>query len=223
MPVQFGRESHNRSTALFQELQHRVANNLQFVAAMLRMKRRALESDPSAAERLFESAQSRLDTMARIHRRLYSPDSIGLPISGFFQGLCADILMSRGVQNVNCVVKAPQVTFDLERLVALGLLINELVTNSAKHAFTDGKGGTISITLEEEAGKQFTLTVKDDSKGLPPGVDLVNGGGLGHRIVNSLAVQLGGELLWIEQQKGTVARLVFPVGPSIASEVDKPV
>jgi len=213
----------DRTSALFQELQHRVANNLQFVAAMLRMKRRALESDPSAAERVFESAQSRLDTMARIHRRLYSPDSIGLPISEFFEGLCADILMSRGVQNVNCVVKAPQVTFDLERLVALGLLINEMVTNSVKHAFTDGEGGTISLTLEEDAGEQFTLTVKDDGKGLPAGVDFVNGGSLGGRIMNSLAVQLRGDLLWIEQQHGTAARLVFPVRPSIASGVDRPV
>ncbi|HSD91919.1 MAG TPA: histidine kinase dimerization/phosphoacceptor domain -containing protein, partial [Methyloceanibacter sp.] len=70
----------DRSAALFQELQHRVANNLQFVAAMLRMKRRVLELDPSAGERLFESAQSRLDTMARIHRRLYSPDTVDLPV-----------------------------------------------------------------------------------------------------------------------------------------------
>jgi two-component system, sensor histidine kinase PdtaS len=60
----------DRSAALFQELQHRVANNLQFVAAMLRMKRKVLELDPSAGERLFESAQGRLETMARIHRRL---------------------------------------------------------------------------------------------------------------------------------------------------------
>jgi two-component sensor histidine kinase len=208
----------DRTAALFQELQHRVANNLQFVAAMLRMKRRALESDPSAAERLFESAQSRLDTMARIHRRLYSPDS-ELPVSEFLRGLCADILTARGAQDVNCVVKAPQVTFDLERLVALGLLINELVTNSVKHAFANGEAGTISITLEEDAGKRFTLTVQDDGKGLPLGLDRVNGGSLGWRIMESLAVQLRGEFLWIEQQQGTAARLVFPAEPSM----DKPV
>jgi two-component system, sensor histidine kinase PdtaS len=75
----------DRSATMFQELQHRVANNLQFVASLLRLKRRALESDPSAGERLFESAQSRLETMARLHRRLYSPDSIVFPPVRFFK------------------------------------------------------------------------------------------------------------------------------------------
>jgi two-component sensor histidine kinase len=100
----------DRSAALFQELQHRVANNLQFVAAMLRMKRRVLELDPSAGERLFESAQSRLDTMARIHRRLYSPQSLDLPIGEFIEGICTDILTARGVQNVKCAVQADHVS-----------------------------------------------------------------------------------------------------------------
>ena len=75
----------DRSAALFQELQHRVANNLQFVAAMLRMKRRVLDRDPTAAERLFESAQSRLDSMARIHRELYSPQSLERPIGEYLE------------------------------------------------------------------------------------------------------------------------------------------
>ena len=210
----------DRSAALFQELQHRVANNLQFVAAMLRMKRKVLELDPSAGERLFESAQGRLETMARIHRRLYSPESLQLPVGEFVQGLCSDILSARGLQNVRCVVEAAEVSFDLQRLVAIGLLINELVTNSAKHAFTNGEGGTISITLERDLRKQLLLTVRDDGRGLPASLDLLNGKSLGLRIMNSLAAQLGGELCWIEQPKGTAFRLAFPMAD--ASITDKP-
>jgi two-component sensor histidine kinase len=211
----------DRSAALFKELQHRVANNLQFVAAMLRMKRRVLELDPSAGERLFESAQSRLDTMARIHRRLYSPESLELPVSEFFRGLCTDILTARGVQNVRCLVKAEDVSFDLQRLVALGLIINELVTNSAKHAFTDGEQGTISISLEQNSTKHLILTVKDDGRGLPQGLDVINGKSLGLLILNGLAAQLGGELSWIEQSRGTAVRLVFPLGSTPSSTGDK--
>jgi two-component sensor histidine kinase len=207
----------DRSAALFKELQHRVANNLQFVAAMLRMKRRVLELDPSAGERLFESAQSRLDTMARIHRRLYSPESLELPIGEFLRGLCTDILAARGAQNVKCLVQAADVSFDLQRLVALGLIINELVTNSAKHAFTDREGGTISISLDQNLSKQLILTVKDDGRGLPPGLDLINGKSLGLLILNGLAAQLGGELSWIEQPAGTAVRLAFPMGSSPSS------
>jgi two-component sensor histidine kinase len=215
-------QARDRSAALFEELQHRVANNLQFVAAMLRMKKRVLELDPSAGQRLFESAQGRLETMARIHRRLYSPKSLELPVGEFFQGLCQDILTARGVPNVNCVVKAAQVSFDLQRLVALGLLINELVTNSAKYAFTNGESGAIYINLEENDREELILTVKDDGRGLPPGLDLMNGKSLGLRIMNSLAAQLGGELTWIEQNKGTVVRLAFPRVSSIVSITDKP-
>jgi two-component system, sensor histidine kinase PdtaS len=206
----------DRTAALFQELQHRVANNLQFVAAMLRMKRRVLELDPSAGERLFESAQSRLDSMARIHRRLYSPESLELPIGEFLQGLCADILAARGMQNVKCVVEATNVSFDLQRLVALGLLINELVTNSAKHAFTEQQGGVISITLKDTK-ERLVLTVKDDGRGLPPELDRVNGKSLGLRIMNGLATQLGGELIWAEQRKGVAVELTMPRVPTILS------
>jgi two-component system, sensor histidine kinase PdtaS len=201
----------DRSNALFQELQHRVANNLQFVAAMLRMKRKVLELDPSAGDRLFESAQGRLNTMARIHRRLYSPESLGLPAGDFFQGLCTDILTARGVENVKCQVHADEVTFDLRQLVTLGLLINELVTNSAKHAFIDRKAGIISIVLERDSDRRLILTVKDDGCGLPSELDLINGKSLGLRIMNGLADQLGGELSWIKQPMGTSVRLVFPM------------
>jgi two-component system, sensor histidine kinase PdtaS len=200
----------DRSAALFQELQHRVANNLQFVSAMLRMKRRVLEIDPSAGERLFESAQTRLDTMARIHRRLYSPESLDLPIGEFFRGLCTDILATRGVHNVKCAVEADHVSFDLQRLVALGLLLNEFVTNSAKHAFTESEAGTISIALKKDAQERLILTVKDNGRGLPPGLDLANGKSLGLRIMNGLAAQLGGELTWMEQPKGTAVQLTMP-------------
>jgi two-component system, sensor histidine kinase PdtaS len=203
----------DRSVALFQELQHRVANNLQFVAAMLRMKHRALEVDPAAGGRLFESAQTRLDTMARIHRQLYSPDRIDLPIAEFFERLCSDILTARGAQNVKCMVKAPQVAFDLQRLNALGLLVNELVTNAVKHAFTDGEAGTISITLEQDGANQFTLTVRDNGCGLPPGLDVANSSSLGLRIMQGLAAQLGGKIRCSKQQQGTAVRLTFPIAP----------
>ena len=201
----------DRSAALFQELQHRVANNLQFVAAMLRMKRRVLELDPSAAERLFESAQSRLDSMARIHRELYSPQSLERPIGEYLERLGKDIIAARGLKHVKCHVSAVNVAFDLERMVALGLLINEFITNSAKHAFTEREEGNIHIILEQEDANHLALTVKDDGHGLPDGFKFVDAKSLGLSIMNSLALQLGGELSRIEVQGGAAAHIVFPV------------
>ena len=120
------------------------------------------------------------------------------------------------MKNVKCQAKVSQVSLDLDRLVALGLLITELVTNSAKHAFTESEGGNINITLEQDDSSHLTLTVQDDGRGLPAGMDLVNGKSLGMRIMNSLSAQLEGELSWIEVPKGTAARLVFPLMSSDA-------
>ena len=200
----------DRSAALFQELQHRVANNLQFVAAMLRMKRRVFELDPSAAERLFESAQSRLDSMARIHRELYSPQSLERPISDYLEKLGKDIIAVRGLKNVKCHVRAVNAAFDLERRVTLGLLVNEFITNSLKHAFTGREEGNIHIILEQNDADHLALTVKDDGHGLPDGFKFTDGRSLGLNIMNSLALQLGGELSRIEVQEGAAAHLVFP-------------
>jgi two-component sensor histidine kinase len=112
------------------------------------------------------------------------------------------------------MVEAPTVTFDLQQLVTLGLLVNEMVMNSVKHAFADRERGTICVTLAQDQLTHYTLTVKDDGCGLPVGVELANGSSLGFRIMNSLAAQLRGEMAWLDEE-GTIARVVFPVAPSI--------
>lgn len=184
---------YDQQRTMFQELQHRVANNMTFVAALLHLQKRKVIADPSTASSALDEAQSRIETMSRIHRRLYDPASVDLPVAQYFQEICSDLLQATGAKNIVCMVDMPTIRLDIARLTTLSLLVTELVTNSLKHAFADN-GGTITLKLEQLDPARLALTVSDNGRGLPKGVDLADSKGLGTRIVQSLAAQLGGEL-----------------------------
>jgi two-component sensor histidine kinase len=197
-----------RSAVMFQELQHRVANNMQFISSLLRLQQRNIGSDPESGARALAAAQLRLDAMALIHRQLYDPAMVDLPLGHYLQKLCTSVLNASGAKNVVCVVEVPPVKLDLRRMVTLSLLICEVITNSIKHAFTPEQNGTIAIRLDQEA-ERYVLTVADDGRGLPAEFDPAASGSLGFRIMQNLAQQLRGELTF-ERGKGAAARIVFP-------------
>ena len=193
----------DQSAVLFQELQHRVANNLQFVSSLLRLHR---QRDSATHTKALEAAHNRLELMARIHRRLYDPQALRMPLSEYFQGLCGEILEATGAKNIVCVVEVPPVAFDLRRLMIISLLLNEIVTNSAKHAFVDRQGGTVSIRLDEDAGR-YALTIRDDGRVLEHSYDRSRG--FGFNIIESLAGQISG-VVTFSGKAGMTTRVVFP-------------
>ena len=200
---------YEQQRTMFQELQHRVANNMQFVAALLALQKRKIADDPKAAAQAFDEAQARLETIARIHRRLYDPSRIDQPVSLYLQELCADLLEATGARNIVCVIDVPPLRLDLARLTTLSLLVVEVVTNALKHAFGEAGRGTISIRLEQVEGSLAALTIADDDPGIPTGFDPAASRSLGFRIVQGLAAQLDGRLSYANEG-GTVVRLVFP-------------
>jgi two-component sensor histidine kinase len=200
---------YEQQRTMFQELQHRVANNMQFVAALLSLQKRKIADDPKAAMAAFDEAQARLETIARIHRRLYDPGRIDQPVGQYLQELCADLLEATGARNIVCLVDVPPLRLDLARLTTLSLLVVEVVTNALKHAFTGSERGTITIRLETMEGSLAALTIADDGPGIPASFDPAASRSLGFRIVQGLAAQLGGELTYANEG-GTVVRLVFP-------------
>lgn len=186
-------ELYDQQRTMFQELQHRVANNMTFVSALLQLQKRKVATDPASASSALDEAQSRIETMSRIHRRLYDPASVDLPVAEYFQEICTDLLQATGARNIVCLVDMPAVKLDIARLTTLSLLVTELVTNSLKHAFAED-GGTITLKLEQLDPQRLTLTVSDNGRGVPEGIDMAASKGLGTRIVQSLAAQLGGEV-----------------------------
>lgn len=179
---------------MFQELQHRVANNMQFVASLLNLHRRRAAADPTTALGALDEARARLDTISRVHRRLYDPAGIDQPVAIYLRELCADLIEAVGAENVTCEVEAPPITFNVTRLTTLSLLVAEIVTNSLKHAFEPGTPGVITITITPLTPGRYELAVADNGRGMPPGYDPTTGTRLGFRIIQSLAAQLGGTL-----------------------------
>jgi two-component sensor histidine kinase len=199
-------EARERSNVLFRELQHRVANNLQFVAAVLMRRRKLLKSDPVCAEAL-ESAQLRLETMSRVHRRLHDPSSLDQPLQAYLEALCADLIKASDTPDIRLEVESPPIVLTLNGLMSMSLIVAELVTNSLKHAFRDRADGLIAINISGRRGV-YTLSVADDGPGLPSDFATRNSNSLGQGILQSLARQLHGKLVF-EPGRGTVAKLEF--------------
>jgi two-component sensor histidine kinase len=194
---------------MFQELQHRVANNMAFVSSLLRLQKRKVMAAPEMAAEALDEASARLNTMARIHRRLYDPASVELPVGQYLKDICSDLLEATDARNIVVLVDMPAVRLDISRLMILSLLVAEVVTNSLKHAFEDQQNGTIALTLEQLDSEKMALTIRDDGRGMPEVPQPTRAlSGLGTTIIQGLATQLEGELS-VVGGRGTTTRLVF--------------
>lgn len=194
---------------MFEELQHRVANNMAFVASLLNMSRRRVVSEPAAAPAIIDEARARIETMARIHRRLHDPNSVAVTVGVYLEALCRDVLEASGGRHVALKVEAPAMTLDIRTLTALSLFITEVMTNSVKHAFPEGRAGRIDVALSRRDPDTLELVIADDGIGMAAEPVARPGHGLGMRIIKALAGQLHGQHS-VVSSAGTTTRLVFP-------------
>ena len=191
-------------SAMLHELQHRVANHMQFISGLLALQARQLTDADGARAALAEAAQ-RLEIFGRIHRRLYDPAEAGRAFTAVVQELSRDLLTATGAENIVCHVDVVPVRLEPDRLTALAMIIIELLTNALKHAFADGRDATIAITVREREAGRYVLEIRDNGVGI-----LLDGGGagLGARILGALTDQLDGQLS-VHHNGGTVARVDF--------------
>lgn len=194
--------------SMFKELQHRVANNMQFVAAMLSMQQREHDGTPAALA--LEQATTRLRAMSRAHRLLYDPANADRMIGPLIEELCHDLLEGTGAKNIVIRVETPDVRLPIDQVLTLSMIITEAITNALKHAFSADGPGTIRITLERLPTNELQLIVADDGAGLPQGVTIESTRSLGMRIVRSLAQQLNGTLTLAPLNPGAALQLRFP-------------
>jgi two-component sensor histidine kinase len=196
------------SAELFRELQHRTANNLQNVSALLRQNRDAIRRDPGKAGEVIDSAERRFEIMSRINRRLYSPEMQDVEATPFLEAVCHDILDSIGNKNVFVVVSPSPIRLRRERAMLLSLIVAELMMNAAKHAFDEGRPGSVVIRLEAK-GTKYHLIFADDGKGLPEGLNLPTNSRLGNRIVRGLVEQLAGTIQIGSSPAGTTIEIIM--------------
>ncbi len=196
--------------ALLKEVHHRVKNNLQIVSSLLRLQ--AAQIDHPMVAAALRDMRNRIRTMALLHENLYRSENLAqVNLAEYLQGVCAQLLRSMVSQPglVRLEMNIAAVSLDVGQAVPCGLLINELVSNSLKHAFPQGRSGVVRVELQpvpEE--RSLRLRVSDDGAGLPPGFDLHAVHSLGLQLVADLARQLHGILVaWSDN--GAVFEVVF--------------
>lgn len=190
---------------MLEEFDHRVKNNFTLVASLLDMQRRRA-GDPATGEAL-GVALTRVESIARAHRHLYRGRSSGADVdmAAYLGELCtalAEALFLRGAITLACDADHAQLPRD--RAVSIGLVLNELVTNAAKHAFQDRESGAISVGFRA-SGNGWRLTVADNGIGMPAERPKPSrNGGLGSRLLEAFAAQAGGKLSTASGVDGTV-------------------
>jgi two-component sensor histidine kinase len=179
---------------LMSEVHHRVKNNLQVIMAMLRMQARSIDNQ-FAIEALVNS-ENRLQAIATVHEKLYKSGSQReVSLKEYLQEL-TDVLMTQHPSNeITCTVQdSTALTTNLDTAIPLGLIVNELVTNSFKYAFTGTQKAAIGIQLSNSGNNAYQLTVSDNGIGLPNGSLPQKNTTLGLKLVRLFTEQLNGQL-----------------------------
>jgi len=189
---------------LLQEVHHRVKNNMQIISSLLNLQSRHIKDEKSLE--LFKSSQNRVKSMALIHERLYqSKDFARIDVADYIRGLTNHLFTTYGISKdaVKLKINIKNIILSINTAIPCGLIINELVSNSLKHAFPNGKKGEIKISMRPLNANEIELTVCDNGVGVPEGMDFKNTKSLGLYLVNILAKdQLHGDII-LDKKEGT--------------------
>ncbi len=189
--------------ALLKEVHHRVKNNLQLISSLLSLQAGRID-DPPVAE-LFKESRNRVRSMALVHENLYRAGNFArIPMRAHVQNLAAHLIRAYDMhsQQVGLSTEIDDIELDLDRAVATGLIINELISNALKHAFPAGRPGQVQVDLRLVDGNQCRLEVSDDGVGLSSDFDVERAESLGLQLVHDLTRQLHGTMT-VERAGGT--------------------
>ena len=187
--------ANERISTLIKEIHHRVKNNLQVVASLLRLQSATL--DDESLKQAFEQSQSRVRSMALIHEKLYKGDVFAqVDLATYLKELFAELVQLSNVRDTirYRTVIDPGLSVDLNTMVPLGLLLNELITNSFKHAFNGREQGLVELAIHEAGERTYDLIYSDDGTGIPPEKLQGESTTLGMSLIESLVDQLNGHL-----------------------------
>lgn len=190
---------------LIKEIHHRVKNNLQVISSLLSLQSRSV-NDQSAVDALHES-QSRVASMSLIHQNLYKENNNSMiDLKTYLTNLCHKLFTTYNIDQdrIKLKLQIEEMNIDVGSLVPLGLIINELITNSLKYAFIEKTNGMIGISCKQESSK-LVLKVWDDGIGQTP---IGNSEGFGYRLIKTFAARLDAKLSKTTEN-GTCIELVI--------------
>ncbi len=193
---------------LRKEVDHRVKNSLMSLSALAGIQARMTNSEEAQAA--LEMMRQRIRTVSMLHEMLYKTDSgTRVDLGHYVRNLC-DFLRQIAPDNVGVEVEADPLPVTSEMATSAGTLINEFAANSFKHGFPDGRAGTVRISLKRGADGTAVLSCADDGVGMAVG-GLFDGAGLGMKIADAAAQQLGGTLK-VATEGGVSIEVAFDAG-----------
>jgi PAS domain S-box-containing protein len=194
-------------SVLLHEVDHRVKNNLTMIGALLRLQARTLP-DPALRATL-ETMLERVDALASVHRRLYQADDISrFDLGAFARSLAEDVIGASGRRDIALVLDVTATDIPANKAAPAGLILNELITNAIKHAYADGRSGTLCLMVRPE-GAMARMELRDDGPGFDP--DAPRLGSVGRKLVERLSRQIAAETIWRSAAAGTDVTVIFPL------------
>jgi PAS domain S-box-containing protein len=193
---------------MLREIHHRVKNNLQVISSLLNLQSRYIK-DPDSVE-VFKESQNRVKSMAMIHEKLYqSPDLAYIDFSEYINSLIKSLFSSYLVNpdSIRALIEINDIYLDVNTAIPLGLIVNEIISNSIKHAFPQQQSGEIKIKMFIENGSNI-LEISDNGIGIPDDFNIENTSTLGMQLINSLKSQINSQLE-VFNQGGTYFKIVF--------------
>jgi two-component sensor histidine kinase len=200
----------DRHQILLKEVTHRVKNSLQVVTSMLHLQASA-SNDEALVERLSQ-ASSRVSAVGRAYERLAYDENIrAIALNAYLKDVSADAI--RASSNCELAYTADtRISVEADRAIPIALIANELITNAAKHAFSQMScDSRIEVRLTEGTEATMLLSVSDNGRGLPADFDIAKSKGLGMRVVTVLTKQLGGSITHHSDENGTQFFLSIPI------------
>lgn len=195
---------------LLREIHHRVKNNMQVISSLLKLQSESVRDEKYIL--FFKESQDRIRSMSLVHEKLYHSENLAeIDFNEYIRDLVISLFHSYGISSAEIAlnIDIENISLEIETAIPLGLVINELVSNSLKHAFSGDQKGEIKIVLCKIFEKEFELTIADNGKGMPKDLDFRNTESLGLQLVTDLAeLQLEGEISLI-RTRGTEFRIRF--------------
>lgn len=193
---------------LLREIHHRVKNNLQFISSLLSLQSNYVED--STALGVLKQGQDRVRSMALIHQNLYQEDNLtGVDVKAYFEKLIIGLFQSNNIHDdrIELQLNISDIRIDVDTIIPIGLITNELITNSLKYAFPDDINGNITVNFEEK-NDHLELVIADDGIGISPEQHQNIGKSFGYKMIHAFVNQLNGEIA-INNDKGTSVKVII--------------
>jgi two-component sensor histidine kinase len=195
---------------MLKEIHHRVKNNLQLISSLLSLQSQNIH-DPDT-KKLFNISRDRVQSMSLVHSQLYeTADLTDIDFEKYTNELGRQLILSYCGSRDDCIkinTKASNIRFGIDTAIPCGLILNELIVNSIKHAFNGKNSGIIDVDIKELSAEKYLLTVSDNGTGFQYISGNRDHSGMGMKLIEALTSQLSGSI-HVSTQRGTKFEIEF--------------